>query len=48
MELGYKGPRDVLILSKNLTSAMEAPSVIDNKLEEDKTFVYAESSQCLT
>lgn len=35
VELGYKGPRDVLILSKNLVSAMEDPSIIDNKLEED-------------
>ena len=35
MDLEYKGPRDVLILSKNLTSAIEAPSIIDNKLEED-------------
>lgn len=35
VEIGYKGPRDVLILSKNLASAMEDPSIIDSKLEED-------------
>lgn len=35
VEVGYKGRRDVLILSKGLASAMEDPSIIDNKLEED-------------
>ncbi len=35
VEIGYKDPCDVLKLSKNLASAMEDPSIIDNKLEED-------------
>ncbi len=34
-EIGYKGPQNVLILSENLASAMENPSIIDNKLAED-------------
>ncbi len=34
-EIGYKGPQNVLILSENLASAMEDPSIIDNKLAED-------------
>lgn len=34
-EIDYKGPRDMLILSQNLASAMNDPSIIDKKLEED-------------
>lgn len=34
-EIGYKGPRDVLILSENLASTIDNPSIIDEKLEED-------------
>lgn len=35
VELGYKGPRDAFILSKNLSSVVKDPSIIDNKLKED-------------
>lgn len=36
VEIGYKRPPDVLILSKNLgLLAMEDPSIIDKKLEEE-------------
>lgn len=34
-EIGYKGPQNVLILLENLASAIEDPSIIDNKLVED-------------
>ncbi len=34
-EIGYKGPQNVLILSENLASAIEDPSIINNKLAED-------------
>lgn len=35
VELGYQGPQDAFILSKNLASALENPTIIDNKLAED-------------
>ncbi len=34
-EIGYKGPQNVLILLENLASAMEDPSIINNKLAKD-------------
>ena len=34
-ELGYQGPPDAFILSKNLSSALEDPAIIDKKLTED-------------
>lgn len=34
-EIGYKGPQNLLIFSENLASAMEDPSIIDNKLVEN-------------
>lgn len=34
-QLGYKGPDDSFILSKNLASVLDKPGVIDKKLTED-------------
>lgn len=34
-EVGYQGPQDAFILSKNLTSSREDPLIIDTKLEDD-------------
>lgn len=34
-EIGYKNPCDVHILSKNFASAIDDPSIINKKLEED-------------
>lgn len=34
-ELGYKGPTDALILSKNLSSALVDTEIIDKKLRDD-------------
>lgn len=34
-ELGYQGPPDAFILSRNLSSALEDPAIIDKKLTED-------------
>lgn len=35
VELGYQGLQDTFILSKNLASALENPTIIDNKLAEN-------------
>ena len=34
-EIGYKGPRNILILSENQASAMNNPYIIDRKIEKD-------------
>lgn len=34
-EIGYQGPFDIFLISKNLTSSMEAPDIIDQKLKND-------------